>query len=678
MTFFVNVNNVQVKVNPNMSILQACELAGVIVPRFCYHERLSVAGNCRMCLVEVEKMPKLQASCAVPVSPNMSIKTNTLAVKKAREGVLEFLLVNHPLDCPICDQGGECDLQDQSMVYGGDRSRFREFKRAVEDKNCGPLIKTVMTRCIHCTRCVRFANEVAGVPEFGTSGRGNLIEIGTYIEKVFASELSGNIIDLCPVGALTSKPYSFLARPWELKSTESIDVFDPIHSNIRIDSRGYEVMRVLPKLNELINDEWISDKARFAFDGLTNQRLTNPLIKKDGSFQEVSWSTAINLIADKISKIKKPNKLAFSIGPFSDLNSLLFAKQLLNRFNGVVISEEFEDSINLDFQTSYRFNTTLKSISNSDACLLIGVNCRTEAALLNYHLRKRYLNGNFSVSYIGSHLNFTFPANNLGPSLNNLLAILEGKHKICKVLRKSKKPCIIIGKSFINSIKQNNLELFLRCFKLNTTAVHKDWNGINLLNVKSSDMCRYDIGLQYSYSEKSFDVIYSLGDVKTINRKNTSNFVIYQNHHGCVDAQKADVILPSLSFMEKTSLYGNIEGKYQLTQSVTLPLGESKDDWKIVYAIYNNDLHPLKFDNVKSINPLSDIEDIIPSVQKLINNIYPSFFKSSLFHYSFFSLNNFYLSSGVFDNFYKTDIISECSLSMSKCSSQLLDKNPFK
>ena len=671
MLFSVNINNVDVQVSPNMSILQACELANVIVPRFCYHERLSVAGNCRMCLVEVEKMPKLQASCAVPVAPNMRIKTNSLAVKKAREGVLEFLLVNHPLDCPICDQGGECDLQDQSMVYGGDRSRFREFKRAVEDKNCGPLIKTVMTRCIHCTRCVRFANEIAGIPEFGTSGRGNLIEIGTYIEKVFTSELSGNIIDLCPVGALTSKPYSFLARPWELKSTESIDVFDSIHSNIRVDTRGYEIMRVLPKLNEFLNDEWISDKARFAFDGLSNQRLTVPLVKINNSFQEISWSKAINLISEKVKKIKKSNKLAVAVGPFSDLNSLVFIKDLIHKYNGLAISEENEKGLNLDYQASYKFNTLLKNISKSDVCLLLGVNSRTEGALLNYHLRKRYLNGNFRVGYLGSHLNLTFPASNLGVSLNKFISIIEGKHSFCKHLKNSKAPCIIIGKSFLNNIRNNSLNLWLNSFKLNTRLVNNNWNGLNLLNVKSSDFCRYDLGIQFS-NYNDFDLLYVFGNSKILNKKFDSKFIVYQNHHGCVGAQKADIILPSCSFMEKACYYGNLEGRYQSTQLVTLPVGESKDDWKIVYAINNvNQIQGL-------INPLETIEDLIPSIKKLLNNNINNFFKWNPFFNSHAICNTFYLPSGVFDNFYKTDIISESSPNMAKCSLQLLNKGPFK
>jgi len=333
------IDNSLVKVRSGLSILQACESINVTIPRFCYHNRLPVAGNCRMCLVEVEKMPKLQVSCALPVLENMSIKTNSLSVKKAREGVLEFLLTNHPLDCPICDQGGECDLQEQSLTYGSDRSRFKEFKRAVEDKYCGPLIKTVMSRCIHCTRCIRFANDVLGDVNFGTSGRGNSIEISSYVNKLFRSELSGNLIDLCPVGALTSKPYSFLSRPWELKSMTSLDLFDSIHSNIVVDIRGYDIMRVLPKLNSNINEDWISDKIRFCLDGFNSQRVTIPLLKnKNQSFSSISWDYAIKII---VNKIKTSKHIAFSIGTFVDFESLILLKSLGSFLNSSYINSFF-------------------------------------------------------------------------------------------------------------------------------------------------------------------------------------------------------------------------------------------------------------------------------------------------------------------------------------------------
>jgi NADH-quinone oxidoreductase chain G len=679
MTFFVNIDNNLIEVKPNTSILQACEIANIIVPRFCYHERLSVAGNCRMCLVEVEKMPKLQASCAVPVSPNMSIKTNSPAVKKAREGVLEFLLINHPLDCPICDQGGECDLQDQSLIYGGDRSRFKEFKRAVEDKNCGPLIKTIMTRCIHCTRCVRFANEIVGIPEFGTSGRGNSIEISTYINKLFMSELSGNVIDLCPVGALTSKPYAFLSRPWELKSTESIDLFDSVHSNIRIDTRGYEIMRILPRLNESINEEWISDKARFAFDGLTAQRLTNPLIKdKKGDFNEVSWSEALNLLFDKIKASKKANKIGFSFGSFCDLETLTLAKVLSSSLNAVTINQTCNNSIDVDFQSNYKFNTFLSNIYKTDVCLLIGVNPKIDGVLLNYHLRKRYLQGNFTVAYIGSQLNLTFPAIHLGNSFDKVVSVLEGKNSFCKRLRKSKTPSILIGRSFLNNLTQFNSNLVSKSFISNLNLISPSWSGLNVFNNNSSDFCIYDLGLNSNKSlvQNSLDLLIVLEDSKSIFKAVTSKFTVYLGHHGCLNAQNADMVLPVSSFVEKTSRYANCEGRYQYSQSATLPLGQSKDSWVFLAAILNNLPNFVKKSSSQIFN--DSIELYLPSVNFSLNRVHNSYFKNSFFSNSSFLTNNTYISSSLLDNFYRADIISQSSLNMSRCSQELLNKIPFK
>ena len=673
MYFFININNKKIQVKSNMSILQACELADVSIPRFCYHERLSIAGNCRMCLVEVEKMPKLQASCAMPVMPSMLIKTDTFAVKKAREGVLEFLLINHPLDCPVCDQGGECDLQDQTLVYGGDRGRFREFKRAVEDKHCGPLIKTVMTRCIHCTRCVRFANEVIGVPEFGTSGRGNSIEIGTYIEKAFSSELSGNVIDLCPVGALTSKPYAFLARPWELKSTESIDLFDAIHSNIRIDTRGYEVMRILPKLNEFINDEWISDKARFAFDGLVTQRLTSPLLKVNGLFEPISWIKAIDTISSKIKAVNGANKFGLSVDNFVDLESLAVSKNMINYLNGSFINKNFKKFLNLDFQTNYKFNTTLLNINKSDCCLLIGVNPKTEGVLLNYHLRKKFLSGNFSVAYVGSQLNLTFPSSNLGLSLNKLISVIEGKNPFCQNLRKSKNPIIIIGQSLINSLKLSNLNSLFYIFKTNTNLINSRVNGLNVLSTQASDFCINELGFSNKiyFENNSLDVMLSIGNSFLSINKVSTNFLIYQGHHGCSLAQNADIILPSCVFTEQKSTFSNIEGRYQQTHQVNFSVDKPKENWKILFAIYKNIL------NKDAHSVYKNVESYVPSINLLFNNAFSSYFKLNFIRFNTSFLNNFYLSSSVFDNFYKTDIISVSSIAMAKCSKQLLKKKIF-
>ena len=666
MTFLVTIDNLSIEVKPNTSILQACELAGIIVPRFCYHERLSVAGNCRMCLVEVDKMPKLQASCAVPVLPNMVIKTNTLAVRKAREGVLEFLLINHPLDCPICDQGGECDLQDQSLVYGGDRSRFKEFKRAVEDKNCGPLIKTIMTRCIHCTRCVRFVNEVVGVPELGTSGRGNSIEISNYISKFFSSELSGNIIDLCPVGALTSKPYAFLSRPWELKSTESIDLFDSIHSNIRIDTRGYDVMRVLPRLNESINEEWISDKVRFSFDGFSVQRLTVPLAKNsEGVFYPIKWSQAIDIISKRMLS-SKPNAIGFSVGPLCDLESMAILKQLRLNFNAAIINKPSQNFLDSDYCNNYKFNTFLENIRKVDVCLLVGINPRVDAVLLNYHLRKRFLAGNFRIGYIGSSLNLTFPSLHLGNSLQSFISIVEGKNSFCKLLKQAKSPMIIFGNSFCENLTFSNSNLFSNLIKCNLKIVNRLWYGLNFFHVNSSDFSFFELALNCNqgFVNKSFDLFYILEEYKSIDKTIKSKFTVFQGHHGCHNAQIADIILPCSSFFEKTSKHFNCEGRYQYSHGSIPPLNQSKDSNIILSAFLGNTKNNINF--------------FVPSLEFSFNKIYFTFFNNVLFSNELLLLNNNYISSSVYDNFYKTDIISSLSLNMNKSSAELLDKSPFK
>jgi NADH-quinone oxidoreductase chain G len=446
----VTVDGTNVFIERGSTVLQACEAIGIEIPRFCYHERLSVAGNCRMCLVEIEKTPKPVASCAMPTMDGMKIFTNTPLVKKAREAVLEFLSLNHPLDCPICDQGGECDLQDQAMLFGSDRSRFYETKRGVEDKNCGPLIKTIMTRCIHCTRCVRFATEIAGVEELGTTGRGRETEIGTYVEKTFKSELSGNIIDLCPVGALTSKPYAFMSRPWELRSTNSIDISDGVGSNIRIDSRGTEILRILPRFNESINEEWISDKARFSYDGLRLQRIESPYIRKDGQLVPTHWSEAFEVIGKQLWKSlnntsTKPRILGL-ISESIDLKSALILKRWFQLLGANFdLKTALDNDVKCNLPVNYLQNTPIASIENSDLCLLVGVDPRYEASLLNVRLRKRYLEGGFSVASVGSPLNLTFPCQQLGLGKETFIDICEGYHPFSKQLALSQKPIIIIG-----------------------------------------------------------------------------------------------------------------------------------------------------------------------------------------------------------------------------------------
>ena len=677
MTFGITINNINVNVNSKISILQACELINFDIPRFCYHERLSVAGNCRMCLVEIEKAPKLVASCAMPLVEGMRILTNSSAVKKAREGVLEFLLINHPLDCPICDQGGECDLQDQVMVYGSDRSRFREYKRAVEDKNCGPLIKMIMTRCIHCTRCIRFANEIAGVPSLGTSGRGQTIEVGTYIERLFISEFSGNVIDLCPVGALTSKPFMFSARPWELRSIQSIDTGDATGSNIRIDLRGYEIGRVLPSLNEQINEEWISDKARFAFDGLKRQRLSVPLLKTDGHFNQISWLKAFEIMSSELKS--SSNSVIGLLGSQCDFESAFFLKIVTAVFGKSQFSISSSDLIKLDFSSYYTCNSKIIDFSKADLCLLIGVNPRKEGAIVNLHLRKQYTTGKLSISIIGTPLELSFPTTQVGHNSYDFLKIVEGKHFFCERLRKAKTPIIIFGSCFYENIGELQGHQLLNMIAKNTNILKIDWLGLNYFSTQASEMGSYELSLPKIKNSLLFDtkLIFGVGDAKLGNTSN-SIFSIYQGHHGNINAMNANLILPGCAFTEKTSTFINLEGKRQYTQMALVPPGESKEDKKILEAVLslaNYDATLVEKIEIPSIF-CSDKSNSYFFKKK------PKDFRSCFYLVAYninflIKIKNYFLISGKIDNFYMADIISAASPTMVKCSKQLLDKKSF-
>ena len=441
----LTIDGKEVEVPAGYTVLQACEAVGIEIPRFCYHERLSIAGNCRMCLVAMERAPKPVASCAMPVADGMVVHTNTPAVQKMRKGVMEFLLINHPLDCPICDQGGECDLQDQAMAYGMDRSRYLENKRAVEDNDLGPLVETWMTRCIHCTRCIRFATEVAGVPELGATGRGEHMEVGTYVEKVLTSELSGNIIDLCPVGALTSKPYAYMARSWELKKTESVDVMDAVGCHIRVDARGPEVMRVVPRLNEEINEEWISDKTRFACDGLRNQRLDTPYVRKDGKLKPATWEDALAAVAAKLTGTP-PNKIAAIAGDLADCESMYALKALMDQLGSKNLDCR-QDGAQIDpsCRAGYLFNSTIAGIEQADALLLVGTDPRKEAPVLNARIRKRYLTGKLKIAAIGQRADLTYPYEHLGEGPASLNAMVAGELAFAKALKAAEQPMLILG-----------------------------------------------------------------------------------------------------------------------------------------------------------------------------------------------------------------------------------------
>lgn len=665
MNFKITIDQKTVNAYKNMSILQACEEANIIIPRFCYHERLSVAGNCRMCLVEIENAPKLVASCAVPAIANMVVHTNSLAVRKAREGVLEFLLLNHPLDCAICDQAGECDLQDQSLYFGSDRGRFKEYKRAVEDIVVGPLIKTIMSRCIHCTRCIRFANEIMGLPCLGTSGRGNSLAINLYINKLFKSEFSGNLIDLCPVGALTSKPYTFIARPWELKSVQSIDTFDGIGSNIRIDVRGYEIMRILPRLNESINEEWVSDKTRFAFDGLKIQRLYEPLLKKDNTFLVITWQEALKEVISQINLISTPYKFGVDIGAQADLESMLLLKYLVEKKQGIFLNT---DKQLLDFQASYLFNSKINQLDDADCCLLLGVNPRLEGAIINLRLRKRYLAGNFSIACFGSAVDITCPIYNFGSTFITLLKFLEGRHTFSKHFSKAKKPLIIIGKSFFNILNEKQVKVITEILIKNTKLINNNWSGVNFLNKQASDSGKYELGIKKS--RKSFfkmQLVYCIGEsnYKTLSK---DTFIIYQGHQGNSTASSSNLILPSSSFAEKQATYVNVEGRYQKTKAALFAPGNAKEDWQIIFAFIEK-LFKLEKKAILELKQQFCITNITSK------NL--TFVKQTYIICSKLIVRNTFLPATKIENFYRSDNISKLSMTMANCTKTLLEKTPF-
>ena len=588
----LKVNDIDIEVEEGLTVLQACEKAGAEIPRFCYHEKLSIAGNCRMCLVEMEKSPKPIASCAMPATDGMVIKTNTPKVEKARKGVMEFLLANHPLDCPVCDQGGECDLQDQSMYYGVDKSRFSENKRAVPDKNMGPLIKTQMTRCIHCTRCIRFATEIAGVPELGAIGRGEDMQITTYLEQSIQSELSGNVIDLCPVGALTSKPYVFEARPWELKKTETIDVMDAVGSNIRVDTYDWEVKRVLPIINEDINEEWISDKTRYACDGLLNQRLDTPYIKYNNKFEKASWDEVFNIIKSKIESSNK-DKICGFVGDLVNMEASFIFKEFFDRTinNKNYESRSTNKFIDNSKRENYLFNSTINGIEDTDFILLIGTNPRFEATIVNARIRKSYLSKNTKIVSINNVGDLTYPYESLDGKTKTIKDIFKGNHSISNEIISSKKPMIIVGESLLNDGSAEYLFSLIKEFLLKNKKISENWNSLNILSTDASTVGNFDLDLINKNQdlikdlyENRFEIVYLLGqDNLTFNKKN--EFIIYQGSHGDKGAEIADVILPAAAYTEQGGHYTNLEGKVQKSYKASYPPGKSKEDWEIVNDI---------------------------------------------------------------------------------------------
>ncbi|GGG93964.1 NADH-quinone oxidoreductase [Glycocaulis albus] len=614
------IDGEEITVPQDYNLLQAAEAAGREIPRFCYHERLSVAGNCRMCLVELVGAPKPVASCAFLVrdmrgGPNgepPAMRTLSPLVKKAREGVMEFLLINHPLDCPICDQGGECDLQDQSLMYGRAGSRYGENKRAVEDKYMGPLIKTVMTRCIQCTRCVRFATEIAGVPEVGAIGRGEDMEITTYLEQSMTSELSGNVIDLCPVGALTSRPYAFNARPWELTKTETIDVMDAIGSNIRVDSRSGAVLRILPRIHEGVNEEWISDKTRFVWDGLGRQRLDKPYVRKGGKLTAIGWDEALTVAAEKLSG--DASKIGVIAGDLNDTEGLKAAKDLFDAL-GVKSLDCRQDGSKLGGgpREGYLFNTTIAGIDKADAILLIGTNPRVDAPVLNARIRQRWLNGKLDVAMIGEAVDLTYPYEHLGSGPDAIGALAKKRSGFIKTLKDAKNPIIILGSGA--TARADGAQVLRAAGELAKAAgvVREGWNGFSVLHTAASRVGALDLGflpgeggrdtqaILDGAGKGEVDTVVLLGADEIDTAKLGKAFVIYAGHHGDAGAMRADLILPSAAYTEKPGLYVNTEGRAQLADRAVFPKGEAKEDWAIFRALSARLNRTLPYDSLNAL-----------------------------------------------------------------------------
>lgn len=663
-----------IEVEPGSTILQACEQLEIEIPVFCYHSKLSIAGNCRMCLVEVDGSSKPVASCAMPVTEGMAVYTQTPMVEKSRKGNLEFLLINHPLDCPICDQGGECDLQDITVAYGRGESRFDLNKRAVADKYMGPLIKTTMTRCIHCTRCVRFADEIAGISEIGTLGRGENMEITTYLESAVRSELSGNLIDVCPVGALTSKPYAFHGRSWELTKTESVDILDAVGSNIRIDTRGREVMRILPRLNEEINEEWISDRTRFAYDGLKYQRLDTPYIRVKGKLKPARWEEAFAVIQDQL-KTLKGTEIAAIAGDLADCESMKALKDLMINIESPHLDCRQDSSlIPHDSRSHYIMNTTIAGIEEADCILLIGTNPRHEAPLVNARIRKTYLKGGASIGVIGPKTDLTYQYEWIGDSPAILEGLLSGAHPFAKKLKDAKHPVLILGQSAFKHVDRvailRNVQALLKDYKF----IQKDWNGYNVLHNAASRVGGLDVG--FVPQKNGFDtsqiltacqkgkikLLYLLGADEIPMDQLGDTFVVYQGHHGDKGAHRADVILPGCAYTEKMATYVNTEGRAQLALQAVPPPGEAKEDWLIIHALATSLGLYLPYNNWDEIQTaLGKIHPAFDNKGKIVKTVWQDFELPAPMAYSH---EPFVLP---IQSFYMNDPISRHSTNMAAC-----------
>ncbi|MFN3348534.1 NADH-quinone oxidoreductase subunit NuoG [Pseudorhodoplanes sp.] len=674
------VDGIEIDVPPEYTLLQACEEAGAEIPRFCFHERLSIAGNCRMCLVELKGSPKPVASCAWAVrdcrpGPNGEppvVNTRTPLVKKAREGVMEFLLINHPLDCPICDQGGECDLQDQAMAYGVDSSRYWENKRAVEDKYIGVLVKTSMNRCIHCTRCVRFTTEVAGVPELGAIGRGEDMEITTYLEQAMTSELQSNVVDLCPVGALTSKPYAFTARPWELNKTESIDVMDAVGSAIRIDTRGREVMRILPRINEDVNEEWISDKTRHVVDGLRAQRLDQPYIREQGRLRPATWSEAFAVVGAKVKAVR-PDRIGAIAGDLCAIEEMFALKDLMARVGTKNIDARQRGSM-IDprwGRAAYLFNATIPGIEQADALLIVGSNPRKEAVVLNARIRKRWRMGHFPVALIGERVDLTYPYHYLGAGPESLAELAQGKGDYADILYKAERPLVLVGASVFARADGGRVAALAARVAVEIGAVSDVWNGYSVLHYAASRVGALDIGFVPGEGGKTalqmasgdVDVLFALGaDEIDVDR---GPFVVYIGSHGDAGAHRADVILPGAAYPEKSGLYVNTEGRVQMAARAAFPPGDAREDWAIMRALSDHLGVRLPYDSLTQLRHA--IFAAHPHLQR-IGTVTPGDSADLRRLAQLSGAPDKTPFSSVIDDFYLTNPIARASAVMAECS----------
>lgn len=676
----LTIDGMEITVDAGTSILQAAEQLGIEIPRFCYHDRLSVPANCRMCLVEVEGAPKPVASCAMPCGDDMKVHTGSDKVHKARQGVMEFLLINHPLDCPICDQGGECDLQDQSVAYGYDRSRYAENRRAVKNKDLGPLIKTVMTRCIHCTRCVRFGEEVAGLTEMGVLNRGETLEIGTFVEQAVTSELSGNMIDICPVGALTSKPYEFKARPWELKKTETIDVMDAVGSNIRVDSRGNEVMRILPRLHEGVNEEWISDKTRFAYDGLKRQRLDTPYIREGKKLRQATWAEAFETIAAKLGKLKG-EEIGAIVGDLAAVEDVKVLKDFMEALGSPHMDCRQDGAqFDLDTPSGYICNTPIAEMENADVILLVGTNPRWEAPMLNARIRKAFVkNPDVKIAVIGEQVDLNYPYEYLGAGADTLAGLTKSKSDFVKALKKAERPVMILGAGALARKDGQAIQALAAEVAEKLKIVKKGWNGFNVLQTAASRVGALLMG--FVPQKGGFDAQKMLTETKTGKIKalylmgadelpfkelSKKAFVIYQGHHGDHGAIHADVILPSAAYTEKNAIYINTEGRPQIARQGVFPPGEAREDWKIIRALSEIMGETLPYDNLSELRQaiVSENPDMAAMDQPLKVKWSAPKSKGKVLKAPLASL---------IKDFYKTNAICRVSKTMEKCSDILLN-----